>query len=323
MAIDVIGNPANYPADWLTQLDKQKALPFNSLLVSDDGVDLIPDNTSKEFKFSNKANSSFNLVYTSNAGTSYTTVANFFSDFIRNSKVNITGVNDVLIQSYTSKNKPTNSTDPLKVLQVQPKALFTNSHSIYQGNGLSQAITGKIATSNALVKLESKVLENATEYSYMAVNNGDSTEIVTMNTGDVVFNRVASTDTVTGGVVGNYYKRVATILTASLYNSSFGVTTSWVDLGTLPTLPINQPTNLTADTSSASKSFTVLEEDTNGEILIGLYGMELVPNAASANDYTLNDTANYPQLTNGTTTDDGGNVVRTYHGSTRTGIYNK
>ncbi|MCW4013967.1 MAG: hypothetical protein NWF07_13420, partial [Candidatus Bathyarchaeota archaeon] len=71
---DIIGDPANYPSEWLTN-----GVFGTPLLVGESGENLIPDGTSKEFKLSRKCKESVLVLYSTDSGVTWSTTTTWDS----------------------------------------------------------------------------------------------------------------------------------------------------------------------------------------------------------------------------------------------------
>jgi len=324
VAVSIIGR---YLDSWYNRLDNGLALPFNPLLVSDTGGDYTITRPSwSRLKVSNKATSgplvgSLELLNSAWNIRSDSGLLDLFP--IENTlKGRFNSGYSLTVWSYISKNT-VQPTTPNKTIAVSNKIIATSSHSVYQGAMLSNAVTGKVSVADVERGFESKAVLD------------------------------------------------------TMYDSD----------GILISQPSHNPLSLSISDSPASKLYTSLEVDDNGEILLAVTGEELINDLTSEgdidgtdgtvdlisnriykvtvgnhtgryiatskafteiklDDYTLGsdgkfrdlnntvldglveylgsgfgDTGEFEQLTNGTTEDLNGNVVRTYHGSVRIGYY--
>jgi len=327
------GDEAEYvigrlPNSWFNAMDSGKYMPVNFNLVNDMGDSLIPTTGNLgAYKYSKKFNNLL-LWLSIDSVKDWQIVGDpaNFSSSVSNSH-NGTSIdtkpNRITFLSYQAYTKTTTQTTPKKTIAVSNKMIAASSHSVYQGAMLSNAITGKVSVADVIRGFESKTILD------------------------------------------------------TMYNSN----------GELISQPSHNPLSLSISDSPASKLYTSLEVDDNGEILLAVTGEELINDLTSEgdidgtdgtvdlisnriykvtvgnhtgryiatskafteiklDDYTLGsdgkfrdlnntvldglveylgsgfgDTGEFEQLTNGTTEDLNGNVVRTYHGSVRIGYY--
>jgi len=272
-----------YPNSWYDRLDSGLSLPFNALLVGQDGTSYIPDNTLKYRISSKKHKENFSLYLSSdnnlfNWVDSGTLKSRF--NAVSNSTYSTDIPNRLYVASYVSLPSPTSQTDHKQVLMVSDKVLASNSHSWYQGGGIVNAVTGKVSVGNGSNGFEGKSLK---------INNTFKVDCIASKTGafdgdngSLIYVDLSN---VNSDFTGNIYQRIAGEffdLDAKNY-ASFGNTVYWVKLGKFSN-PSHSTLNIDNSSSQASKAFTTLCIDNNSELLIGLYGEELI------NDYDGNNT---------------------------------
>ena len=188
LTVDIVGSPTNYSQDWLDYLALGKALPFNPLLIGENGEDYT--NITNVFitrKFSNKALDILNVQTNENAGSGWYSMS-ISNDGSPSSiqyealnavtNVSITNLADSLpnpektlyVFNYESLNTPLIQADLLPILQVLPKVLASNSHSWSKGGGVVSAL-GKIPVGNGANSLENKYLngEIDTDYTHLPI----------------------------------------------------------------------------------------------------------------------------------------------------------
>ena len=299
LSIDLIGSPDNYPDVVKTRLASGVGINgVYPLLVSDEGVSMLPDGTTKSYKFMNKSLESNNVVQSNTPTISWSTVdvigLGSYS-YINNSDT-ITSFPSTYLRlySYTSNNAPYQITDPKPVLEVTPKAIASNSHSIYKGGDIASQISGKITVGNGTNGYESKVLENAENlyFDFYVYADGE------------VFNYEGGKTYLFDGFDNYNGVYVATDTNAVYASTSLAAGYGFIQVSTTPQHP-----TLTLDANDGAKWFEVLEEDENGNVYAGVYGEEMVY------DTTFGDGDDFAQLTNGTDIDLNGNTVKTFHGS--------
>jgi hypothetical protein len=295
LSIDLIGSPDNYPDVVKTRL--ASGVGINGVypnLVSDTGDSLIPDGINGEFKHSSKATENFNVIYTYDSGDSWFSAAKPLLPIENRMVDSAFQEGSVVIASYTSNNAPYQITDPKPVLEVTPKAITSNSHSIYKGGDIASQISGKITVGNGTNGYESKVLENAENlyFDFYVYADGE------------VFNYEGGKTYLFDGFDNYNGVYVATDTNAVYASTSLAAGYGFIQVSTTPQHP-----TLTLDANDGAKWFEVLEEDENGNVYAGVYGEEMVY------DTTFGDGDDFEQLTNGTDIDLNGNTVKTFHGS--------
>ena len=131
----------------------------NNILTSGTSliVDDITDIAKTVWSMSRKAITVYQVLVSVDNGVTWS-LTSHTHDAVNNT-VTIASATQVKI-SYTAKNKPLHQHTPLPIEKVQPKAIGTNSHSVYKGAMVSNAVTGKVSVGNGTNGLESRVLEN-------------------------------------------------------------------------------------------------------------------------------------------------------------------
>jgi len=319
-----------YPVDWRNRLAGGKALPFNPLLVGENGEDYIPSTVTKPVKYSNKILTSYNRVFAYEG----TPARTFFYgggyggsiNHINNSANIDASPGSMFLHNYTSHNTPLVKSTPKPVELVQPKAIASNSHSWYKGAGIVNAVTGKVSVGDGTNGLESRVLENAeVGADYMSSNTElGSINGIPLKLGTIVETVKGRTGANPVTKVGEFYKWVyadnylSTTVSDYLGSTDFGGA-AWVKVPNISTTPQHNTITLDAANSPASKAFTTLAVDDNGEYVVQVFGEELAYNATT----TAYDghTSDFTQLTNRTLTDLNGAQVKTTVAIQRTGVY--
>ena len=207
------------------------------------------------------------------------------------------GRTDVLfgLYFYTKANNPMQISTPKPITYISPKVVNSNSHSVYQGALLTNSITDGIATSNELVKFESKVLENdgfGADYE-LAVGN-----TYTIVKGYTTFRLMQDVDDghLKKGDIVSYYPGGVQVWTAH-----YSLDSGWqLASRNISNISNNAPT-LTSSTSKASKSFYSKAVDGTKHYDM-IFGQEIVDGA---------DSGVFDNLRNGTTVDFDGNTVNT------------
>lgn len=305
LSIDLIGSPDNYPDVVKTRLASGVGINgVYPLLVGQDGSDYTSGDLGGVIGSSKMVNYLFN-VFNLTEIVSLGGNSDFYGSYIDN-ELFANGVDYntypfyFAVTSYTSNNAPYQITDPKPVLEVTPKAIASNSHSIYKGGDIASQVSGKITVGDSM---ESKVLENSEPVKYeFSSDDYLGTEVKQYVT--IALNLGSSH--ASPGILGHYYERLGSSFTDTVgtMNWDFGTTTSWKDITVLPTHP-----TLTLSANNGAKWFETLEEDENGNVYAGVYGEEMVY------DTTFGDGDDFAQLTNGTDIDLNGNTVKTFHGS--------
>mgnify|MGYP003999899077 CR=1 FL=1 len=305
LSIDLIGSPDNYPDVVKTRLASGVGINgVYPLLVGQDGSDYTSGDLGGVIGSSKMVNYLFN-VFNLTEIVSLGGNSDFYGSYIDN-ELFANGVDYntypfyFAVTSYTSNNAPYQITDPKPVLEVTPKAIASNSHSIYKGGDIASQVSGKITVGDSM---ESKVLENSEPVKYeFSSDDYLGTEVKQYVT--IALNLGSSH--ASPGILGHYYERLGSSFTDTVgtMNWDFGTTTSWKDITVLPTHP-----TLTLSANNGAKWFETLEEDENGNVYAGVYGEEMVY------DTTFGDGDDFEQLTNGTDIDLNGNTVKTFHGS--------
>jgi hypothetical protein len=259
LSIDLIGSPDNYPDVVKTRL--ASGVGINGVypnLVSDTGDSLIPDGINGEFKHSSKATENFNVIYTYDSGDSWFSAAKPLLPIENRMVDSAFQEGSVVIASYTSNNAPYQITDPKPVLEVTPKAITSNSHSIYKGGDIASQVSGKIATGSSDGGYESRVLENCEIlYKYRS-----DTYIGTLKRGDTILLVANNLGRVGHEGIENHIYEVTTDTYTTVHpaNDRYYDDDRMTDQG-LNIISNHQTLSLNTDDSSASKWFEVLEED--------------------------------------------------------------
>jgi len=297
-----------YPQSWLDYLALGKGVGFNPLLVGENGEDYIPIGTWVENKFSKKyfeINSRISHIDGVFTSTSYSS-----PNYINNSYTSIVSSNEFMLFSYTSANKPLAESTPLPIEQVLPKATGSNSHSVYKGAMVTNAVTGKVSVGNGSNGLESRLLENGeVQLGNVLVLSPDV--LVSLAIGDIVY--------ATGFVSSDgFYRAIADINSLSWsVSADIDNVTVFEKSSTLASTPNHNQITLDSEVSTASKWFPIEVTFPNSEIGIGVIAEELASNAGvydgQTNEFTM--------LSNGTMLDLNGNTVNTKFLVKRTGCY--
>jgi len=305
-----------YPQSWLDWLEKGKSLAFNPLLVHTDGTSLIPDGNTATFRFSKKYYEYLGAVYDeiTRNGWSTGTYTSSINTVNNGSTLSKPAEGPLIMTNYTSYNTPLIHSDPKPVELVQPKAIASNSHSWYKGAGIVNAVTGKVSVGNGTNGLESRVLENGEVCDYVHIAS-ELGQVIHYKAYETILVNTQDTRSSQGDIVYNTVDLEITVASAS-----FDQAGSWLSYGSvLSTTPQHNTITLDAANSPASKAFTTLAVDDNGEYVVQVFGEELAYNATT----TAYDghTSDFTQLTNGTLTDLNGAQVKTTVAIQRTGVY--
>jgi hypothetical protein len=265
-----------------------------------------------------KANIVHQVLVSADSGVTWTLEA-FTHDTINNA-VTITSQTDVMI-SYTSQNTPVSQADPLPVIEVNPKAIANNSHSIYKGAMLTNEISGKVSVGNGSNGFESRVLENAEVGVYDFNSSVGTVDLL----GELRIVK-AIVGNFTTGIENHLYKRIDGNSGAiDLSTQSFTFHTQWEDLGLAPitSTPQHSTINLDNSDSSASKRFDMLCVDpSNNEYCIAVVGEEGAYNALGYG-WADDENNDFEQITNGSVLDFNGTTVNTRFAIKRTGKFKR
>lgn len=169
-----------------------------NLVDVNDGSSLIPDGVSKYVLITKKGDVVNNsTAYSQDSGATWgnTTRPSNITD---NTVTPVNSVGALNLISYTSSNAPLVQTDILPITSNEDKVLMSNSHSLYKGAGLTNLVTGGIATGNGNNGLESKVLENDNNingYTHYAIQDSsllsfEKDDLIRFGTG---FNKIEYT----------------------------------------------------------------------------------------------------------------------------------
>lgn len=281
-SIDLIGDPANYPAMITDRLDA--GLSVNGmypLLVNQDGSSALPDGTSKTYTYSKKSLSpSANEIKTENGGATYEATTRTTNAVLNSSPSLGFPAPAVIWHSYETSNDPYEVTDSLSVIDVEPKVIASNSHSIYKGAKIASQIAGKITTGNGSRGLESKTLENAEIKDTKIYVASENNKTIDIKTGEIVLVD-ASTGNSSYYTIGHYYEAKED-MTGNPYTISgltaYTNTSFWIEYSNRPTIqttPEHNAIALDKEVSATGKWFNVLEED-DYSVHAGIFGQEMV-----------------------------------------------
>jgi len=333
---DIIGDPANYPQDWLNHLASGKSANINPLLVGEEGEDLIPKGSSKAYTpFKNKIINilgSTPRIFTDTNGDSWTAaVLPTNNGEVYNYRyTEDTPVSRVMIYQAESQNKPLSKSTPLPIEMVLPKTVASNSHSIYKGAMITNTVTDKVAVGNGSNGLESHTLENSEIVEFTTetegyVNSGGY-YVFQVKVGNGVYiqnnyNNKIGTAYFTDGTKVDITGIQTNSSTIDFYRSGTsyvsGKVVDRIEISSIGTTPKHSTITLDTEVSPTAKSFPTLAVDTNNEYVVQVMGEELISNAGVYDG----DNGEYDNLTNGTFTDLNGNTAKSYVGFTRTGVF--
>jgi len=280
LSTDVIGDPANYPSDWLSHLAGGNSVDFNPLLVGQGGENYVgyADSSFHDLILSNKLTNIFGNTYTGDGGSTWSTSTNHNLSTVDNTAQFYYTDPDtrVYVQPYTSQNEPYTQSDPIPVELVQPKVTATNSHSIHKGAMLTKCVTGKVAVGNGVRGFESKTLENAEigKANIILIIGVDANAPV----GTTVYVDENFPNAVSG--IGIYMSLSDANIWTPNGNGNYP-TTHWEYLGLdydgILTTPENTPITLDNEDSAGCKVFETLVVDSeNNEYCIQVIGEELI-----------------------------------------------
>ena len=283
-----------YPESWLNRLSLGKPLigMYSNLVSNQDGHSMIPNSTSNtNVDIAFKTISNPTLTGTTNAGGSW----NVSATPVRTTNDYTIGTDVTLVDivTYTKANNPMTQSTPKPITYVSPKVVNSNSHSVYQSALVTNSITGGIATSNELVKFESKVLEN-----------GDLNLMPDLKDYPVTLHYGTDYGKKSFLYDGKYYYYNG-VTTSNIKNiwGDLPTSASWLVVDNIIEDPTSLTPTLTSSTSKASKSFysKAIEGSKHYDMI---FGQEIIDNSGY-------NSTKFTNLTNGATLDDVGTTVNT------------
>jgi hypothetical protein len=269
------GNTTRWPATALSRLSEGKSLIGYPLLVNQDGTDSIPDGTTNlNIIFDEKYTNGINRVYSDNLGTSYgeqpwSALVNY-ENATGNGFYSIPEpTNRYQLFNYTAQNT-TQSSATKQVIDVEPKVIATNSHSIYKGSAIGNCI-GKVLVGSDSNGLESEHLGNIQTKGALCDDTG------TQNYNNFpVGEFLLCTGVNIAGIEGHYYYRVSPgnpiPRTTPLDDETY-----WLDYGSSPitTQPSHKTLQLDNSTSTAVKYFNATSVE-NRDVFVSRFLEEMV-----------------------------------------------
>jgi len=313
LSTDVIGNPSVYPSDWLAKLGSGKPVAFNPLLVGENGEGYTVVAALNRKLSKKNLDSSYSSTFFD--GTSFTNATDPMSNGIGNADyIGLGSAQSSILASYTSMNKPLHKADSLPTEKVQSKVVASNSHSIYKGAMVTNAVTDKVAVGNGTNGLESKVLENTPIAIAIHVNSIANT----ITTGIIGITTVVWTDrTIADGYVNGTEIELGVVY-LRIGDSFSGAMSTWNDVmwkkvGAYLS-PKHSAVVLDTEVTPASKWFTSLAVADNNEYCLQVSGQEVIGTG---------DNGKFDTLTNGTTTDANAVTVKTANLVKRLGVFKK
>jgi len=297
-----------YPTSWLSRLAEGVPLIgcYSNLVDVNSGASLIPTNThtSNTFTYSMKCKQWLPELYKdtdNNVGYGTQWAQDTINRITINNTISISDDRyELRLLPYTASNLPLQTTSPKPVTYVEPKCVMTDSHSVYRGAGITNMLGG-IATSDELVTMESKVLENC-EIKWNIPCESISYDI---RKDDVVF--ISKKDGLPhNGVKNGLYLSLidASNMNLTIQNYAYN-TSTWKYIG-IVTTPTSKTPTLTSSTSKASKLVYTTATEANS-VFDQVFVQELATDANSV----FNASTEFDNLTNGTTLDDVGTTVKT------------
>jgi len=303
---------------------------------------LIPDGTSKDYKFSKKIiNDELGQVYSDDSGDTLTSgtyaisyVANGFTGSIPSTRFGM--------YSYQAQNQPAIQIESPKPIQTVDRDLIaTNHHSVYGYNGLTYSASGKVATGGSV---EANGVDDLTIGVADWVFDTIGETVGVGKTGDTIFWKVQGTHPTDPFIKGCVYVRTGGGWNANDWRD----TSDWELIGFTSTTPNHKIINLDNQSITASKALisqtsegtqvftqeissgwdgtSTFEDDTTTGLTIGQTYKETTTGGlyvAIADKITVsdtatwsypaayNDTATFKQLTDGKTTDNSMNTIQT------------
>lgn len=326
--VELLGNSTYYPQILKDRITSGVVTQVLLNTVDDNGNSNIPDGIKTSFKMNKKMIQNYEVLKSTDSGVTWSKLASGFTvDLIANT-INFTVAplaTDIILISNEASNDPYVVCDPKPVVNVEPKVIASNTHSIYKEGKTASQITGKITVGDGLRGLESKTLENVNllevEPQYI---NSDESALFTYIKGNVYTitnqNNIAVDLILECLITTTYDTGTWNNSTIDDYGVKFNVdNTYYFKLlnSRILTTPEHNATVLDKEVSATAKWFNVLEEDDYG-LHAGIYGQELV---VTGGNYGDND--EFEQLSNGTLIDLNGNTIRTFHGSMSLNIRSK
>ncbi len=113
---DIIGDPANYPLEWITN-----GIMGTPLLVGENGEDLIPDGTSKTYKMSRKVKDYLLGLVSTDNGVTWTDFTSTYQSSVEgssNSHTNSINTGRLILHFYLTEASPFETADNAEVLSL-------------------------------------------------------------------------------------------------------------------------------------------------------------------------------------------------------------
>ena len=286
---DLIGNPANYPADLKALLASGKGVGFmNPLLVGQDGSDYTQLTTTIQSRKAKKLYPLVNITSMSVFTRALDTSTNAITDPIS------PNINAYLL-AYQAQNQSAIPVSTPKAIQhVDRDLIASNHHSVYSYNGLTYAATGKVATG---AKVESCGVDDVVGVKYnLAWDDSDVGTTVVIGRGIYILLLVDMGSYKAGDIVEyTAMDRLTWVLNATsptVYNGWYKVNST----------PSHKTINLDNDSIVGAKAL-ITQTDNATQV----FTQEMVYDDVSG----FGDTDQFDQLTSGTDTDLNGNTIQT------------
>lgn len=280
----------------------EEYLTYNTATISED----LTDTSKTLWNLTRKAIEVYQVLYTLDSGITWD-IQTFTHDSINNQITLGTARTDIKV-NYKASNQSATQSDPQKVLQVQPKAIASNSHSVYKGAMMTYAGTGgKVAVGNGSNGLESRALENfePNEDARLNIIRPNEPTALVSNTTYLILGFTSLSD--------GYYKWNGTAYPCSAKftppqgwgAASMSASNEVNYLSTLSTAcsgsyttPQHPTISLDNSNSTATKWFTTLAEMEDGELVVQTFSEEGAYNA-SGYGWDTGTGLTFEQLTNG------------------------
>jgi len=265
-----------YPNSWMNRLDRGLSLGFNPLLISDTGGNLIPDGIKDDFKLSTKTVDIYDAVYTDTSGLTFSNTVVAGSNIQNTIAWSNLSPKRVAIIPYTSLNQPLQQSTPKPIIVPPTKVIANSSHSWYQGGGLTNCVTGKVATNDGK-GLVSKVVEDCEVgmYTYKVSDIKNGTDY-TLIPGDILLIDVPISEVSNSNTPSSIYKEwvygdTYTVNWLYIQSTQWENSILWKNVST----PQHDTINLSSSNSPASKSLISLGLD-GDEYVVQVMGEEMV-----------------------------------------------
>lgn len=145
---DIIGSLDAMPQEWL-----DNGIPGNWLSVGEEGESLIPDGTAKNYKLSRKCLECYQVLETTNNGTSWVDVTNLYAnDFMgaANAVTATRGAQLCQMVFYRTRANPFELADNAVITAINKNVLVAQHNNLRNGSLLASNCIGKVTTHSRL-----------------------------------------------------------------------------------------------------------------------------------------------------------------------------